>query len=556
MRAPRRPLVLPTRCHLGERAVAGDWPDAGIRLTERSQREWSASLRLTLRAVGTVAPMTDTPGQPESLWLAKTPPPAREPFASADKADVIVIGGGIVGATTALELASAGADVILLEARRVAGGVTGHSTAKVSALHETQYTQITTRVSAEAAKAYAALNSEGVAMVAELAYEHSIECSFETAPNYIFSQEAEGAEKVEAEAQAAKAAGLEVELTGETDLPFDVLAAARLSGQLAFDSAAFTRGVVSAAEAAGAVIHEHSRVMSVKHGSPCAIRLESGKELRADRVVLATHMPLLDRGLFFARLRPQASYAVSAPASDAPLGMYLGIGSSTRSIRSAPRADGSRSVIVGGEGHKVGQGEGGDAYPILATWLGERFDAGAVEHRWSAHDLMSPDELPFIGPLAPFAGRVRVATGFSKWGLAAGVAAARMLGRELSGGTDPRQETFDPTRLNLRASAPDLIKENADVGARFFSGRLRRHKSTELASGEGRVVAEGLRQVAECRDESGEVHRVSARCTHLGCIVRWNKGDATWDCPCHGSRFAPDGAVLNGPAAVPLEPSG
>ncbi len=463
------------------------------------------------------------------------------------------MGGGIVGAATALALAEAGAEVVLVEARRIGEGVTGHSTAKVSALHETPYSQIARGVGHEAASAYATLNLEGVAAVASLAYEHKIDCSLETAPNYIFSEEASEARKVEAEVDAAQAAGVEVELTDQTELPFEVQIAARLGGQIAFDSAAFTRGVVDAAEKAGVRVHEESRVVSTKRGAPCVLRFDSGDELEADRVVLATHMPLLDRGLFFARLRPQASYAVSAPAADAPVGMYLGIGSSTRSIRSAPRADGGRSVIVGGEGHKVGQGQGADAYPVLSNWLADRFAAAAVEYRWSAHDLMSPDELPFIGPLAPFSPRIQVATGFSKWGLAAGVAAGGMLSRELSGDPDPRRETFDPGRLNLRSSAPDLFKENADVGMRFFSGRLRRRRPADLAPGEGRIVADGLRQVAECRDEEGALHRVSARCTHLGCIVRWNKGDSTWDCPCHGSRFDADGSVRNGPAAKPLE---
>jgi Rieske Fe-S protein len=130
-----------------------------------------------------------------------------------------------------------------------------------------------------------------------------------------------------------------------------------------------------------------------------------------------------------------------------------------------------------------------------------------------------------------------------------------MVSRELLGNPDPRREPFDPGRLNLRASAPDIVKENADVGYRFFEGRLRRQRSTELEPGEGRVVADGRRQVAECRDEDGALHRVSARCTHLGCIVRWNEGDATWDCPCHGSRFEADGSVRNGPASKPLLPA-
>ena len=499
--------------------------------------------------------MADLPGTPESLWLAGKPPEPRPAYSGSDRVEVAVVGGGVVGVTAALALAEAGTAVTLVEARRISGGVTGHSTAKVSALHETQYTAISAGVGREAASAYAELNTEGVAAVAALAFDHDIDCSLETAPNYIFSEEPTGAAKVEAEAEAAQAAGLEVELTDETDLPFPVRAAARLGGQLAFDSAAFTRALADAAESAGARIFEASRVVAVKQGSPCVLRFESGAELEADRVVLATHMPLLDRGLFFARVRPQASYAVSAPAADAPIGMYLGIGSSTRSIRSAPRSDGSRTVIVGGEGHKVGQGEPADSYTTLAGWLAERFDAGSVEHRWSAHDLMSPDELPFIGPLAPYASRIFTAAGFSKWGLAAGVAAAQMLARELSGDPDPRRETFDPNRLNLRASAPDLVKENADVAMRFVSGRLRRSPSQDLAPGQGRVVAQGPRQVAECRDADGTLHRLSARCTHLGCIVRWNEGDTTWDCPCHGSRFDADGTVLNGPASAPLGPA-
>ena len=498
--------------------------------------------------------MSKLPGKSESLWLAGDQPPMRLPFAGEARADVAVIGAGIVGAAATLALAKEGSDVVLVEARRVAAGVTGHSTAKVTALHETPYSQIASKVGREAAEAYASLNSDGVTAVASLAFGYEIECSLETAPNYLYSEDGSGARKVETEARAAQAAGLEVELTDSTDLPFPVEVAARLSGQIGLDSAALTRGLVDAAEAAGAKVHEESRVVSVKHGSPCTVHFEAGHTLEADQVVLATQMPLLDRGLFFARLRPQASYAVSAPATNAPVGMYLGIGASTRSIRSTPRPDGTRAVIVGGEGHKVGQGEGTDAYPKLSEWLGDRFDAGEVEHRWSAHDLMSPDKLPYIGQLAPFSPRISVATGFSKWGLAAGVAAAEMLAAEISGEPDPRREIFATTRLNLRASAPDLLKENADVGTRFFGGRLRRAKSKDLVPGEGRVVDEGLRQVAECRDDEGTVHRVSARCTHLGCIVRWNEGDSTWDCPCHGSRFDADGSVLNGPATAPLKP--
>jgi nitrite reductase/ring-hydroxylating ferredoxin subunit len=232
-------------------------------------------------------------------------------------------------------------------------------------------------------------------------------------------------------------------------------------------------------------------------------------------------MPLLDRGLYFARLRPQMSYAVAAPAAATPPGMYLGTGRTPRSIRSAPAAGGTRHLIVGGEGHKVGEGDGAQAYPRLAGWAGERFGVEGIAYRWSAHDLMSPDGLPMIGALAPWAPRILTATGFAKWGLAKGISAAAMLCGEIVGEPDPKREIFDPARLDVLAQAPALVKENANVAVHFAGDRVRR--------------------------------RGAPRCTHLGCLLRWNEGDETWDCPCHGSRFAADGSVLNGPASAPLD---
>jgi glycine/D-amino acid oxidase-like deaminating enzyme len=461
------------------------------------------------------------PGKPESLWLDGPTPARREPLHGDASADVVVVGAGIVGAATALMLAERGVSVILLEARTVGGAVTGHSTAKVSALHESSYSEIRRKVGREAAAAYAASNLEGVRLVAGLAAEHEIECSLESAPNYLYTEDESSVPDVEEEHAAAAEAGLGVELTDSTELPFRVLAAVRLDDQLAIDSAAFTRGLAAAAERAGARVHEGSRVRSASVRDARRLELESGATVRAERVVLATQMPLLDRGLYFARLRPQMSYAVTAPSADPPHGMYLGTGSSTRSIRSAPAVDGSRRLIVGGEGHKVGQGDAAEAYGTLAGWASDRFGIDQVTHRWSAHDLMSPDGMPLVGRLAPWAPRVLCATGFGKWGLAQGVSAAAMLCGEIVGEPDPKAEAYDSTRLNPKAQSPEIVRENANVALHFVGDRIRR--------------------------------RGAPRCTHLGCLLDWNEGDATWDCPCHGSRFAEDGAVLNGPASAPLD---
>ena len=465
--------------------------------------------------------MLALPGKPKSLWLDLGRAAARPALTEDATADVAVVGGGIVGTATALMLAERGVSVVLVEARSIAGAVTGHSTAKVTALHEASYRQISRKAGRAAAEAYGAANLEGVGLVARLADQHAIDCSLETAANYLYTEDGDSAAQVEEEFAAASAAGLEVELTDRTDLPFEVRAAVRLDDQIALDSAAFARGLADAAERAGAAIHENSRVRSIGHRRPWRIELERDVTIRADHVVLATQMPLLDRGLFFARLRPQASYAIAASARDAPSGMYLGIGPTTRSIRSAPGPGETRRLIVGGEGHKVGQGDGAEAYPRLAAWARERLGASEITHRWSAHDLMSPDGLPMIGRLAPWAPHILCATGFGKWGLAQGVSAAAMLCGELVGEPDPKRDAFDPMRLNPRGQAADVVKENANVGLHFVGDRMRRTGAP--------------------------------RCTHLGCLVRWNEGDETWDCPCHGSRFAADGSVLNGPASAPLD---
>jgi glycine/D-amino acid oxidase-like deaminating enzyme len=464
--------------------------------------------------------MAEMPGKSASLWLDGAEPVRRPPLTGHTRAEVAVVGGGIVGAATALFLAERGVSVVLLEARAVGGAVTGHSTAKVTALHETAYSQIARRVGREAAFAYAEANLEGVAAILRLAERHAIECSLERAPNYLYTEDPDSVDDVEFECDAAADAGLDVELTSHTGLPFEVRAAVRLDDQVAFDSAAFTRGVAAAAARAGVRIYEGSRVRSVSHRAPCRLELENGATLRADQVVIATQMPLLDRGLYFARLRPQMSYAIAGPVADAPAGMYLGIGGATRSIRSTP-GPGTRRLIIGGEGHKVGEGTGADAYPRLADWAQERFALDSVTHRWSAHDLMSPDALPMVGGLAPWSSRILTATGFGKWGLAKGVAAAAMLCGQMFGEPDPKLEVFDPARLNARAQAPGFVKENANVALHFVGDRVR--------------------------------HRGTPRCTHLGCLVRWNEADQTWDCPCHGSRFAADGSVLNGPASAPLD---
>jgi nitrite reductase/ring-hydroxylating ferredoxin subunit len=281
------------------------------------------------------------------------------------------------------------------------------------------------------------------------------------------------------------------------------------------------------------------------------VRTHAGT-ITAERVVVATHYPFLDRGLFFARLKAQRSYCVAARVrGDMPRGMSISAGSPTRSVRSY-----GQHVVVGGEGHETGSADAEpERFDLLERFAREHWDVRAVPYRWSAQDPSSYDHLPVIGRYAPGAGRLFVASAFMKWGLSSGTFAAIILADLIAGRENAWADRFSPTRLSLR-SAPELAQMNSKVGLDFIGDRLRPAAAGSAAAvprGAARVVRDGLGKTGVYRDEDGKVHAVSLRCTHLGCLLRFNSAERSWDCPCHGSRFDVDGAVLEGPAVDPLE---
>jgi glycine/D-amino acid oxidase-like deaminating enzyme/nitrite reductase/ring-hydroxylating ferredoxin subunit len=500
----------------------------------------------------TAEPAPALPGRLISPWLDEPERPTRAPLERDLEVEVAVLGAGIIGLTTAFELQRRGISVAVLEGRQVAGGVTGNTTAKLSSLHGLSYDSIRSTRGEQAAASYAQANQWGIERVAELARELAIDCDLRRKPNFTYTEDPERLGELESEVDAALAVGLPASFTVDTDLPFDVAGAVRFDDQAEFQPVAYLLGLAAALDGEAQTVYERSRAVDV---SGTTVTTETGRRVSARRVVVATQLPFLDRGLFFARASVERSYGLSVRIrAPIPQGMYLQAERPGRSLRSL-RWRGEELLLVGGESHEAGHGEAADKFEALARYAHERFDVTGFEHRWSAHDFMPEDGLPYIGRLWPLSDRVLTATGMRKWGLAMGTAAARMLADEITGQPNEWAAVFDPRRLPPLSSAPKLLKHNAEAGVFFFGDRARRgHGTVDLAPGEGRVIAEGLGQRAVHRDHAGVLHAVSARCTHLGCIVRWNAAERTWDCPCHGSRFEATGAVLTGPATQQLEP--
>ncbi|NNF63163.1 MAG: FAD-dependent oxidoreductase [Acidimicrobiia bacterium] len=490
--------------------------------------------------------------QRESVWLAGVNDPPRPPLRGQVASGVVVVGGGIAGMTTALMMQLDGLDVVLLEAERIGHGSSGNSTGKVSSLHGLAYTELMDRHGYEKTQMYAEANAQAVEVVATFAEQMERDCGFVRCPAYLYTRSAELVQDIRDEFTAAAHVGLTGELTTETDLPFGVEEALRFDDQARIDVGPYLMGLADLFEKAGGIIHEHSRAMNLDEGLNNVTVTTSEGTVVAERAVVATLIPVFDRGGYFARMKPSRAYGVAATLKSGGLeAVHINVGSPTRSTR--PREHG---VVVVGEGHPTGTD---DATPgrwgELERWAREHFDVDTFEYRWSAQDYTSLDGLPYVGR-AGASRRVYVATGFRKWGLSNGTAGAQILTDLFMERHNPWLEAFDASRLSDLASVEKLVKYSANVAKHLVGDRIARLSAPEvetLEPGEGRIVRTDGDAVAAYRDASGELHCVSATCTHLGCTVQWNGAETSWDCPCHGSRFDVDGTVLAGPAVKALE---
>lgn len=499
-------------------------------------------------------------GEPKSLWVATVGTTGYPALQGDVEVDVAVVGGGIAGLTAAWGLKRAGRTVAVLEAARVGTGVTGHTTGKVTSLHRLVYTELAGSHDAGTARAYGQANQAAIEHIAEVVAGEGIDCDFRRVANYTYAESDDALSRVRAEAVLAAGLGLPAAFTADVPLPFAVKGAVRFDGQAQIHTVKYLQGLARAIDGGGSFVFEETRAGKVRDGSPAVVETGGGT-VRAKDIIVATNVPFGGQGLFDLRCHPHRSYLVAGRVDTQPLdATFISVDEPMRSILTA-KVGGASYVLVGGEGHRASEAfDTAGRYLRLADFARERLGVGAVAYRWSTQDGIPLDGLPYVGRMSPTAKHVYVITGLRKWGLTNGTAAALILTDTLNGQENHWASVFNSNRVTPIASVRRFLRENAKTAATVLTGKLAGRPDRTvpaLSPGDGTVVEVNGESTAVYKDPDGNVHAVSAVCTHLGCTVGFNPADATWDCPCHGSRFAADGSVIQGPATrnLPSRPA-
>ncbi|MGY4689981.1 FAD-dependent oxidoreductase [Salibacterium sp. K-3] len=498
------------------------------------------------------------PESPEPYWRESVDLPSFEKLENDEQADVVVVGAGITGLTTAALLSREGLDVVVLEAGRLLNGTTGHTTAKVTAQHGMIYDELIQHMGKTAARLYYEAQVEALRFINQYIMENQIQCDFHTETAWLYAETEQDAGKLEKEYEAYQALHIDGEMKDRIPLPMDIHSALSMPDQARFHPLQYVKHLIRELLDQGGRIYEQTTAVHITdEEKKKAVLTRNDRRISADSVICCSHFPFYEgTGLYSARMHADRSYVLAFKTNTPyPGGMYLNAGNPARSLRAASM-NGSDIVLAVGENHKTGQGKDTlEHYRALQGFAETLFDNPEILYRWSAQDLTTLDKLPYIGEVTTSQPDVYIATGFRKWGMTNSTCAAFLLKDLVLKKENPYSELFSPARFYADPSIKHFLKENVDVTKHLIKGKLEMPPSSigGLAKDDAAVfMADGQRKGAY-KDKDGELFVVDTTCTHVGCEVEWNHGDRTWDCPCHGSRFSYTGEVLEGPAEKPLQ---
>ncbi|WP_118950455.1 FAD-dependent oxidoreductase [Taibaiella helva] len=500
--------------------------------------------------------MKNRDGFSTSLWQEslKTEAPATTP--GSGPFDVIIIGAGITGMTTALLLLQSGKKCLILEAHNVGFGTTSGTTAHLNTVIDTPYADLISKFGKQNAILVARGAAEAIAIIKGHVDQYHIDCDFAYKDGYLFSQNERERKQLDKIQEGLEAVGIPAAQSATIPVPLPFDKAIRFGAQAQFHPVKYLSALLQQYIAAGGSIKEHTAAGSIKSEGAFQ-KVHAGQvEYRATDIIYATHIPPGINLLHF-RCAPYRSYVLALElANDQyPDGLAYDLQEPYHYFRTATQA-GKPLLLVGGNDHKTGHEPHADhVFSELEAYARKYYDVRAVAYRWSSQYYEPADGLPYIGHLPGGGEHQFVATGYSGNGMIFGTLAARILCDLIVSGDSPYAGLLSPSRIKPVAGFSRFVKENADVLKHFVADRIKQESLTELsalAKGEGRIVLYEEEKIALYKDEQGKLYALHPVCPHAGCIVQWNSAERSWDCPCHGARYTVTGEMLNGPASEGL----
>lgn len=425
----------------------------------------------------------------ESIWVKSSPRVGFESLSGDKNTDVLIIGGGIAGILCAYKLKNAGVDCILTEAAEICSGITKNTTAKITLQHGLIYDKIIRRYGENHARLYLEAQIQAVKEYDRIC--KSIDCDYETKDSYVYSLF--DRQKIENEVKALNKLGYKAEFTDSCELPFEVKGVERIKDQAQFDPLKFLYSI-----SATLPIYEHTKVIELKPNKA----ITSNGSISFKRLIIATHFPILNKhGGYFLKLYQHRSYVVALKNAQSVDGMYVDEAEKGLSFRSY-----GDILLLGGGSHRTGK-QGG-CWRELEEFAKKHYSNAEIIGKWATQDCMTLDEIPYIGQYSKSVPNIFVSTGFNKWGMTNAMVASEILCDLVCGKPNKYAEIFTPARSVIH---PRLF-------VNIFESTI------------------------------GLLTPTAPRCPHLGCALKYNKDEHSWDCPCHGSRFAENGELIDNPA--------
>jgi glycine/D-amino acid oxidase-like deaminating enzyme/nitrite reductase/ring-hydroxylating ferredoxin subunit len=493
-------------------------------------------------------------GASRSLWMSVAKIPARGPLTGDLRADVCIVGAGIAGLTIAYRMARPGRKIVVLDDGPIAGGESCRTTAHLASALDDRFVELERMHGEDGARLAAQSHAAAIDEIERIVTTERIDCDFERLDGYLFQPEGDP-DLLREELTAAVRAGLDgTELLERAPInSFDTGRALRFPAQGQFHVLKYLRGLALAAVRSGAWIHDDTHVTAVEAGRPARVFSARGPVVTADAVVVATNTPVIDRVTMHTKQAAYRTYVVAGriPEESVPRLLLWDTLDPYHYVRLQHGEAGLDYLIVGGEDHRTGEADDMyDRHQRLMEWTRTRFPhVRDFPCRWSGQIMEPVDALGFIGVNPGSEDNLLIATGDSGHGMTHGTIAGLLIPDLLEGRPNPWAGLYDPARKTLQ-SVCTFARENLKVAGHYADHATKSEvdQISDITPGEGAVVRQGLKKLAVYRDQTGRIHIRSATCPHLGCIVHWNTGEKTWDCPCHGSRFHALGHVVNGPA--------